>query len=646
MALQGSWDREAGAGQSPIAGAVALLEEIQGLFDNGRHAETVARCEEVVQRFTDDPAPVVRERVAYGLLLKGLSLGKLGRPDDAIRVYAELIGRYGSSADQKMRRRVAWASNNRAFTLKGLGRREQSLAAYDELIERFRDERKPEIRRRVSWALWNKAGLLEELSRGTEADTVYDELIARRDEGLDVELDRNVAWFLQRRAWNLRRAGATEQALTAYGDPLARFGDAIDVWLRRRVAASLSDKAAVLGELGRIDEAISTYDESLALLGRGTESQLRETAVVVLLSKGDALWRAKRFEEAIVVYDGAVEAFREARAAGGGTEVAWAAIAAVFHMVSRLCALDRSEEAGQARDRLSAILGNVCEPSSGEERSGAHAMSERELAATFADVFNGGECWRWFEATDEDPPRDTMAERATELYRLTEPWALADGDAAGDAAQFAASMLRDIADGYAMLTRQLTSEQRRALPLPERAESERAQLIRTFGVDDWATEHGYPVLLTEPADGVDDDAPSGERQSPQAGGWTPEAFLRFFLTSAYRHDLLALACDSPAARQALKEDYFGQSAAQQISEARRWTCHVTLHMPPEAAGAAVTALLMAQGFFVASHGAISSSAELFPGRALIRDCLHKAHTYDWLLDRDVAIPQWLAKKDN
>ena len=55
---------------------------------------------------------------------------------------------------------------------------------------------------------------------------------------------------------------------------------------------------------------------------------------------------------------------------------------------------------------------------------------------------------------------------------------------------------------------------------------------------------------------------------------------------------------------------------------------------------------MAQGLFVASHDASSSSAELVPGRALVRNCLHKGHTYDWLFDRDVELPQWLTEKDD
>ena len=630
-------DLVAGMDESWIAGAVAALEEIQALFDNARNAESVARCEEVVQRLADVSDPLVRERVAYALLFEGLSLANLGRSDEAIRVYEELIGRYGSSADQKTRRHVAWAFNNRAFTLKELGRREESLAGYRELIERFRDDREPEVRERVSWALWHQAGLLEDLSRSREADIVRDELIERRDEGLNLELDRNIAWCLQRRAWNLRRAGASEQALEAYQELAARFRDANDAWLRCRVAGSMADQAAILRELGRIDDAMSIYDESLGVLAAGTEAQLRETAVIVLLGKGDLLWRANRPEEAIVVYDGAAAAYCEARAAGAGTEAAWAAIAAVFNKVSRLCALDRSAEAEQARDQLSAILGDVREPGSGAPHSGAPAISERELAATLAQVMNGGECWRWFETIDEEPPTDTMAQRATELYRLTQPWALADVGAEGDAAQFVASMLRDIADGYAMLTRPLTSEQRRALPPPQRAESKRTQLIRTFGVDDWAAEHGYPLLHAEPAADVDDTR-SRDEQSHDVDGTTQDAFLRFFLTSAYRHELVALACDSPTGRQALSA--FGQHAAQQIGEARRWVAQA-LHMAPEAAGAAVTALLVAQGFFAASRGAISSRAELFPDRALLRDALHEAHTYDWLLNQNAELPHWL-----
>ncbi|MGZ6616199.1 MAG: hypothetical protein ACXVFQ_17410 [Solirubrobacteraceae bacterium] len=238
-----------------------------------------------------------------------------------------------------------------------------------------------------------------------------------------------------------------------------------------------------------------------------------------------------------------------------------------------------------------------------------------------------------------------LAQRALELYRLTEPWALSDDDAAGDAAQLAAGIVRDIADGYAMLTRPVTADQRRSMLFPQRGESARAQLIRTFGADTWAAEHGHPLLLPEPPQDAE-DTDRCEGHAPQAGGWTREAFLRFFLTAAYTHDLVALACDSPTGRQALRDIRFGQRAATQISEARRWARQGILAMPPDAAGAAVASVLMTQAFFLASHGAVPSSAELFPTRALLRDQLYESHTYDWLCDHDAELPRWLTERDD
>jgi len=63
VALREGSNREGGVDESRIAVLVALRQEIQALFDNGRHAQTVARYDGVVQRFVDDPDPLVQKRV-------------------------------------------------------------------------------------------------------------------------------------------------------------------------------------------------------------------------------------------------------------------------------------------------------------------------------------------------------------------------------------------------------------------------------------------------------------------------------------------------------------------------------------------------------------------------------------------------------
>ena len=65
----------------------------------------------------------------------------------------------------------------------------------------------------------------------------------------------------------------------------------------------------------------------------------------------------------------------------------------------------------------------------------------------------------------------------------------------------------------------------------------------------------------------------------------------------------------------------------------------------DATGAAVFGMLIAEAFFLASCGAISSSATLYPGVRILRDRLHEAGTCDWLVEQGAQLPQWLTEND-
>jgi tetratricopeptide (TPR) repeat protein len=678
------------SGCEPVmADARVRLREIQSLFDRAAYAQAIAGCQEVVERFADEDEPGVRERVAYARLLEGLSLARLGRREQAIAVYDDLIARYGGSTDAKTGLRVAWALSNRGVMLKRLGRREEAIAAYDELIARAGRAREPELRLRTSWGLWNKGSLLEELSRSAEADSVYEQLIERHDEGLDGELDRKVGWrmavrarkasqsgdtralfrlcdelverfgdasdpglqlnvlgALSQRAAELERLGRDDEALATYEEIVARFGDATNADLRERLAATLTNKALRMAELGRGREAIAAYDEALALLDGASEPQLRDRAVEVLLSKGQTLWRLDREEEALVVYNSALSAYNAARAAGGGTDALWAAVLTLFYKLGELCALGRSEEAGDLRAELVGLLGDVGKTTADSGRSQPRGAPEAELAAVFADVLNRGDCWRTFEGAGEERPQ-VMAERAIELYRLTEPWALPTGEQSGLAAHLAASMLRDIADGYAMLASPSTPAERSALPLPQRGENQRTQLIRRFGVDGWAADLGHPLALPESAEHVEPTA-APEQQLEQARSLALESassFARFFLVAAHTHDLLVVLCDSPTGRDALQDQHVRSHATRQIADARKWVRRLMPHLGG-AAGATAASVLIAQAFFLASHAKVSSSADLYPTTPMLRDLLRENETYAWLSDQELELPPWITEDDD
>jgi tetratricopeptide (TPR) repeat protein len=607
----------------------------------------------------------VSERVAFALLLKGLSLGELGRREEEVVVYESLIDRYRESADPATVRHVAWAFNNRAFTLKELRRTERSIAAYDELIARFSESREPEIRRRVSWALWNKAGQLGELSRDHEVPALYEQLIARHDEGLNAELDRNIAWCMADRASKLGRSGDAKEQMRLCDDLVARFAEsddpnvvgqvlfalqskastfdqlgqhhaelatyeqiterlaeAKDAELLDRVAASLCGKAYTLAALERTEDALGAYDEALALLVARSEPQLRARSIDVLFRKGARLGNSDRRIESLVMYDSVVSAYREGQwPETDADEPLGTVVLALLHKVEALCWLDRTDEAGAVGDELAAVLGGASTPGSNTPAPTRQDPSEERLAAAFAAVFNSGECWSWFSDQTTNPPVDLMAERALELYHLTEPFLAQSPDRWDFVVQFAMGALRDIADGYAMLTRSWSVSDRAALPLPEEAEQQRGQLIERFGIADWAAESGHPLessASAHAADNAEGDADRLEEQRTEREESTP-SFLRHVQAAVFNYTLLAVLCDSQRGRELLNtNEGLRLRAPQLIRNARTWLRWLGPNQE-ETAGLSMGWLLIAQGWFLATRDAIQSSAELFPSRRTLRD---------------------------
>ncbi len=678
-------------GEPSVVAARALLRDGGDLFDRGQYVQAIVAYDAVVDRFSGEAAGVLRERVAYALLRMGLCLGKLGRSEEAVVVYDDLIAGYGDDAEPAICVHVGWAFTNKANRLRELGRREQAIAAYDALLARFGAASEPGVRGRVSWALWNKIHLLIRLGRGEEAEAIYDELIARHDDGLDRELDQMIAWSIEHRARvlgssgdlqrqvdlsaelvrrfgeardlclrehvlaalrlkavGLAELGRREQELASYDEIVARFGEATETDFRDGVAESLRQKGITLHALGRGTEAIAAYDDALAVLAGTSEPQLGERAIAILLDRAVCLSNLDRAVEAVVMFDSAASVYRAARALGGGTpDALWGVVLGLVYKVETLCGLDRTEEAAEARDQLVAVLGDVATPAASDSALAVSGTgTEAELAAAFTQAFESGDCWRWFAADSEEPARGLMVDRALELYRLTEQW-LTPGEDRPIAAQAAASWLRDIADGYAMLACSWSAADRDSLPLPRRAEDQRAELIRRFGIDEWAAELGHPLAPSEPAEAVG-KAEAGEQPLEPASAEPVESARRFlphFLSAAFNYELLAVLCDSPSGREVLKNEDFRLYSSREISHARKWTRWLW-PCQEDGSEAALASVLIAEGWFIASWGTASSSASLFPSRSILRQLLGEDDTQKWLLDQEVQLPPWLTEDDD
>ena len=80
---------------------------------------------------------------AGALVNKGVTLGQLGRSEEAIAVYDDVVGRFGTATELPLREKVARALVNKGVTLTQLGRREEAIAVYNDVGGRVRSERGP-----------------------------------------------------------------------------------------------------------------------------------------------------------------------------------------------------------------------------------------------------------------------------------------------------------------------------------------------------------------------------------------------------------------------------------------------------------------------------------------------------------------------
>ncbi len=254
--------------------------------------------------------------VAWALFNKGVSLGIVGRTQEALASYDELLHRFGPATrtretksggltlpdwlkgdrqvgaqqeeEAEVREAVAWALFNRGVILKSLGHTPEAVAVFDELLKRFAevkstaldrltrpgwldtssqaDPNKKELRVQVAWALLNKATALGTLGRTQDSLGTYDELL-RRFAGI-----RGAA------TGGLIRPGWLEGTQAA--------GGPTDPDVREQVAWALFNKGVTLGGLGRTQEALSSYNELLSRFGDAREADVKEQVSRAVLNTG------------------------------------------------------------------------------------------------------------------------------------------------------------------------------------------------------------------------------------------------------------------------------------------------------------------------------------------------------------------------
>ena len=129
----------------------------------GHFAEAAAVYHDVVARFGEAPEPALRVQVANALVNKGIAEAALGLSEEELTLfddvdgvptellsapissYDEVVARFGEAPEPALREQVANALFNKGVTLGQLGRSEDAVFVYDELLAQFADAPEPAI---------------------------------------------------------------------------------------------------------------------------------------------------------------------------------------------------------------------------------------------------------------------------------------------------------------------------------------------------------------------------------------------------------------------------------------------------------------------------------------------------------------------
>jgi hypothetical protein len=206
-------------------------------------------------------------------------------------------------------------------------------------------------------------------------------------------------------------------------------------------------------------------------------------------------------------------------------------------------------------------------------------------------------------------------------------------------ADVAATTLRVFADGYAILTIDWTPEERARLPLARRAESTR--LLRIFGVEDWAVEHGHPLEIPER---LVDETPALEEPVPLQASeieYFDGSLLTQLVTLMHIYELALILQRFPTGLEVMRHSALLRRMTRTLAIVQQAAARLArIEGSSGRTGATLVGLFIAQGLFVASHQPKGSPSPVFPPVSPLREILHETGAHQWLTEHQAPLPSW------
>ncbi len=240
--------------------AVPMMNKARALYHLDRCEESLGLYEEVISGFAENTAEDISGHRAEAQLCRAVALRGVGRSDEAIAALDDVGAQYGSgtvSAEQAARALVS-----KGILLGELQRPAEALDVYDRVVRQFGDSSVSAIAEAVAYALANKGQFLSAQHRYADALHVFDDVV-QRFAGIDnPKIDAKVAAALVYRGVILAALGRLAEALEICDAVVRRYRSSEAPEVIAQVARALVLKGNALLEMdsSNVDQAACAQD--------------------------------------------------------------------------------------------------------------------------------------------------------------------------------------------------------------------------------------------------------------------------------------------------------------------------------------------------------------------------------------------------
>ncbi|MGM8060827.1 tetratricopeptide repeat protein [Vogesella indigofera] len=278
-----------------VNSAQALFNRALTLNQLKRHPEACTAYQQLIDTYSSDNTPAIRELLAESILNMGIAHGEMQKPTEEIATYQRLIDTYSSDTTPAIREQVTKSMVNMGITLREMQKPAEAIATYQQLIDTYSSDNTPAIHEKIARGMHNMGIAFGEMQKPTEEIATYQQLIATYSPDTTPAIREHVAGGMLNMGVALGKMQQSDEAIATYQQLIDTYSSDTTPAIREQVAKAILNTGGTRGQMQQLDEAISTFEKLIATYSSDTTPAIREQIANAFNGKGLAtLLQAKK----------------------------------------------------------------------------------------------------------------------------------------------------------------------------------------------------------------------------------------------------------------------------------------------------------------------------------------------------------------